>query len=91
MMKTMVRQAVPLQLTEVHSGADIDLQPMEDPMLEQEDVFWRKLEPVKGLCWSRLLPGTEAPGEKPTQEQIFWQVLWGPTLEQSIADRLHPM
>ncbi|KAM9590862.1 uncharacterized protein ACIBXB_005912 [Morphnus guianensis] len=31
MVKTMVRQAVPLQLMEVHGGADIHLQPMEDP------------------------------------------------------------
>jgi len=35
MMKTMVRQVVPLQPMEVHSGADIHLQPMEDPTLEQ--------------------------------------------------------
>ena len=33
--KTMVRQAVPLQPREVHSGADIHLQPMEDPTREQ--------------------------------------------------------
>jgi len=36
--KTMVRQAVPLQSMEVHSGADIHLQPMEDPMPEQMDA-----------------------------------------------------
>ena len=36
--KTMVRQAVPLQPMEVHGGADIHLQPMEDPMLEQVDA-----------------------------------------------------
>ncbi|GAB0186278.1 AN1-type zinc finger protein 5-like [Grus japonensis] len=36
MEKTMVRQAVPLQPMEVDGGADIHLQPMEDPMLEQE-------------------------------------------------------
>jgi len=34
-LKTMVRQAVPLQLMEVHSGADIHLQPVQDPILEQ--------------------------------------------------------
>ena len=39
--KTMVRQAVPLQPMEVHSGADIHLQPMEDPTLEQ--VCWQDL------------------------------------------------
>ena len=33
--KTVVRQAVPLQPREVHSGADIHLQPMEDPTPEQ--------------------------------------------------------
>ena len=31
--KTMVRQAVPLQPMEVYGGADIHLQPVEDPML----------------------------------------------------------
>ena len=36
--KTMVRQAVPLQPMEVHSGADIHLQPREDPTLEQVDA-----------------------------------------------------
>ncbi|KAK4809957.1 hypothetical protein QYF61_002914 [Mycteria americana] len=36
--KTMVRQAVPLQPMEVHSGADIHLQPVEDPTLEQVDA-----------------------------------------------------
>ena len=33
--KTTVRQAVPLQPREVHGGADIHLQPMEDPTPEQ--------------------------------------------------------
>ena len=36
--KTMVRQAVPLQPMDVHSGADIHLQPVEDPMPEQMDA-----------------------------------------------------
>ena len=36
--KTMVRQAVPLQPMEVHSGADIHLQHMEDPTPEQVDA-----------------------------------------------------
>jgi len=42
MEKTMVRQAVPLQPVEVHSGVDTHLQPMEDPMPEQVDA-WRRL------------------------------------------------
>ena len=36
--KTMVRQVVPLQPMEVHGGADIHLQSVEDPMLEQVDA-----------------------------------------------------
>ena len=34
-MKPMVRQPVPLQSMKIHSGADLHLQPVEDPMLEQ--------------------------------------------------------
>jgi len=34
-MKTVVRQALPLQPMEEHSGADTQLQPMEDPTMEQ--------------------------------------------------------
>ncbi|KAK4806783.1 hypothetical protein QYF61_005579 [Mycteria americana] len=36
--KTMVRQAVPLQPMEVHGGADIHLQLVEDPTPEQVDA-----------------------------------------------------
>jgi len=32
------RAEIPLQPVVVHSGADIHLQPMEDPMLEQVDA-----------------------------------------------------
>ncbi|KAK4829093.1 hypothetical protein QYF61_002044 [Mycteria americana] len=46
-MKTMVRQVVPLQPMEVHGGADIHLQPMEDPMPKTcgpaEDPRWSSL------------------------------------------------
>jgi len=38
MVRTMVRQAVPLQPTEVDSGAEIHLQPMGDPTLEHGNV-----------------------------------------------------
>ena len=37
MEKTMVRQALPLQPMEVHSGADLHLRPMQDPTPEQVD------------------------------------------------------
>jgi len=36
--KTIVRQTVPLQPMKVHGGADIHLQPMENPTLEQVDA-----------------------------------------------------
>ncbi|GAB0203996.1 mitochondrial enolase superfamily member 1 [Grus japonensis] len=44
MVKTMVRQAVPLQPMEEDGGADIHLQPVEDPTPEQGEVprDWRK-------------------------------------------------
>ena len=38
MVKTMVRQAVPLKPMEVHSGADLHLQPGEEPTREQVDT-----------------------------------------------------
>ena len=38
MVKTVVRQAAPLQPVEVNSGADIHLQPVEDPTPEQVDA-----------------------------------------------------
>ncbi|PKU38090.1 hypothetical protein llap_11605 [Limosa lapponica baueri] len=38
MVKTVVRQAVPLQPMEVNSGEDIHLQLMKDPMVEQVDA-----------------------------------------------------
>ncbi|KAK4816070.1 hypothetical protein QYF61_011294, partial [Mycteria americana] len=41
--KTMVRQAVPLQPMEVHGGADIHMQPVEDPMLEQIAAIFLEL------------------------------------------------
>ncbi len=36
--KTMVERVVPLQPMEVHGGAEIHLQPMEDPTPEQVDA-----------------------------------------------------
>ena len=74
--KTMVRQAVPLQPMEVRGGADIHLQPMEDPMPEQVDVPKGGCDPVGSPRWSRLLAGPVAPWrEEPTAEQVCWQDL----------------
>jgi len=36
--KTMVSQAVPLHPIEVHGGANLHLQPVEDPVPEQVDA-----------------------------------------------------
>ena len=74
MVKTMVRQAVPLQSREVNGGADIHLQPMEDPTPEQVDAPEGGCDPVGSLCWSRLVAGP-VEREEPTLEQVFWQDL----------------
>ncbi|PKU42801.1 protein pxr1-like [Limosa lapponica baueri] len=44
--KTMVRQAVPLQPMEVNGGADIHLQPIEDPILELMNAPERGCNPM---------------------------------------------
>ncbi|GAB0183221.1 hypothetical protein GRJ2_000787400 [Grus japonensis] len=53
--RTLVRQAVPLQPMEVHGGADIHLQPMEDPTLEQVEAPEGGCDHIGSPCWSRLL------------------------------------
>ncbi|GAB0204317.1 hypothetical protein GRJ2_002897300 [Grus japonensis] len=66
----MVKQAVPLQPLEDDGGADIHLQPMEDPMLEQGDAPEGGCDPVGSLCWSKLLAGPVVPWrEEPMLEQ----------------------
>ncbi|GAB0180645.1 tRNA:m(4)X modification enzyme TRM13 [Grus japonensis] len=52
MEKTMVRQAVPLQPMEIHGGADIHLQPVEDPMPEQ---FMKNCSPWEGLMLEKSM------------------------------------
>ncbi|PKU30149.1 hypothetical protein llap_19547 [Limosa lapponica baueri] len=42
---------------EVNDGADIHLQPMKDPKLEQMDALKGDCKPVEGLCWSGILAG----------------------------------
>ena len=49
---------------------------------------------MESPCWSRLLTGPVAHGEKPTVQQVRWQDQWpmgGPLPEQSIPEGLHPM
>ncbi|GAB0203313.1 AN1-type zinc finger protein 5-like [Grus japonensis] len=67
--KTMVRQAVPLQPMEDDGGADIHLQPMEDPMPEQVEAPDGGCGPMGSLCWSKLLAGPVVPWrEEPMPE-----------------------
>jgi len=68
--EAMVRQAVAVQSMEAHSGADICLQPEEDPTPERVDVLKGGCDPVGSLCWSRLLVGpVDLWREEPTLEQ----------------------
>ncbi|KAJ7396909.1 hypothetical protein BTVI_140186 [Pitangus sulphuratus] len=73
-MKTVVRH-VPLQPMEVHAGADVHLQLLEEPLPER----WMTegcCDPTGSLHWSRLLAGPVDPwGEEPMQEQLCWQNL----------------
>ncbi|PKU40349.1 hypothetical protein llap_9348 [Limosa lapponica baueri] len=55
MVKTTVMQVVHLQSMEIHGGADIHLQPVEDPTLEQVDMPKGGCDPVDSTSWSRLL------------------------------------
>ncbi|GAB0190914.1 AN1-type zinc finger protein 5-like [Grus japonensis] len=76
MEKTMVRQAVPLQPMEIHGGADIHLQPVEDPMPEQVDTPEGVCDPMGSPRCSKLLAGPVDPRrEEPTLEQVCWQDL----------------
>ncbi|GAB0186167.1 mitochondrial enolase superfamily member 1 [Grus japonensis] len=71
--KTMVRQAVPLQPIEVNTGADIHLQPMEGPTLEQVEAPEGGYDPVGSPHWSRLLARpVDLWREDPTLEQVCW-------------------
>jgi len=72
----MVRQDDPLQPVEVHDGADIHLQPVENATLEQVDAPEGVCNPVESPCWSRLLTGPVASWrEEPMLEQVCWQGL----------------
>ncbi|GAB0208580.1 AN1-type zinc finger protein 5-like [Grus japonensis] len=76
MEKTVVRQAVPLQPMEDDGGADIHLQPMEGPMLEQVEAPEGGCGPVGSPHWSKLLAGPVDPWrEDPMLEQVCWQDL----------------
>ncbi|GAB0178071.1 triadin [Grus japonensis] len=67
----MVRQAVPLQPMEADGGADIHLQPVEDPKTEQVDAPKGGCDPMGSPCWSKFLAGPVALWrEEPTPGQM---------------------
>ncbi|GAB0176467.1 AN1-type zinc finger protein 5-like [Grus japonensis] len=76
MEKAMVRQVVSLQPMEVNGGADIHLQPLEDPTPEQVDAPKGGCDPMESPHWRRLQARPVAPWrEEPTPEQVFWHSL----------------
>ncbi|GAB0180756.1 AN1-type zinc finger protein 5-like [Grus japonensis] len=76
MEKTMARQAVPLQPMEDDGGADIHLQPVEDPTPEQVEAPEECCDLEGNLRWSKLLAGPVAPWrEEPMLDQVCWQDL----------------
>jgi len=61
LVKPIVNYVVSLLPMEVNGGADIHLQPMKDPKLEQVDAYKQGCDPMGSLCWSRLLTGPMIP------------------------------
>ncbi|GAB0178075.1 EH domain-containing protein 4 [Grus japonensis] len=59
---------------EINGGADIHLQPMKDPRLEQMYAPKGGCDTVENPYWSRLLTRPVDPWrEEPTPEQVCWQ------------------
>ncbi|GAB0209950.1 EH domain-containing protein 4 [Grus japonensis] len=76
MVKTMVKQVVPLQPMEDDGEQRFHLQSVEDPTLEQVEAPEGGCDPVGSPCWSKLLAGPVDPWrEEPTLQQVFWQDL----------------
>ena len=78
---------------EVHSGADIHLQPMEGTPHWSRWMPEGSCDPVRSPRWSRLLSGP-VKREEPNPEQVCWQGLGlagGPRLEQAVPEGLHPV
>jgi len=68
----MVRQAVTLQPMEVHGGADLHLQPGEDPTTEQVEVPCGKLQLMeRSPHWSRFAGRTCDPTGDPRWSSLF--------------------
>jgi len=80
MKKTIVRQAVVLQLMELHSGGVLHLQPVEEPMPEQVEGG---CDPMGSPCWSRFASRTCDCTGDPHWNSLF---LKGCTLQKKLSD-----
>ncbi|GAB0206687.1 AN1-type zinc finger protein 5-like [Grus japonensis] len=74
--KTMVKQAVPLQPMEDGGEQRFHLQPVEDPMPEQVEAPKGGCDPMGSPHGRKFLAGPVDPWrEDPMPEQVFWQDL----------------
>ncbi|KAK4810846.1 hypothetical protein QYF61_008818 [Mycteria americana] len=95
--KTMVRQDVPLQPMEVHGGADMHLKPVEDPTPEQLDAPEGGCDPVESPCWSRFSDRTCDPMGDPRWSSPFlkdrtpWKGHMERTHTGAVREELQPM
>ncbi|GAB0183450.1 AN1-type zinc finger protein 5-like [Grus japonensis] len=95
MEKTMVRQAVLLQPMEDDGGADIHLQPMEDPTLEQVEAPEGGCGPWEACAGASSWQDLWTHGERSPHQGRFagrtCDPVGDPTLEQFAPEGLHPM
>jgi len=85
--KTMVRQVVPLQPTEVHGGADLHLQPVEGTPRWSRGMPEGGCDPMGSPRWSRFAGRACDPVGDPHWSSLFLKncTLWkGPTLGQFV-------
>jgi len=92
-MKTMVRQAVPLQPMEVHGGADLHLSPWKGAYAGAGGCLKEAVTPWgartgAGSCQDLQTRGERSPRRSRSAGRAL--TLWGPTLEQPVPEGLHP-
>ena len=90
--KIMVRQAVPLQPMEVYGGADVHLQPREDPMPEQVDArrrLWPHGAPTLELAPGRSCGPVERGAHTGAGLLAGLVTPWG-THARAVHEELHP-
>ncbi|GAB0206975.1 hypothetical protein GRJ2_003163100 [Grus japonensis] len=95
LVKTMVKQAVPLQPMEVNGGADIHLQPVQDPTPEQIDVPKEAVAPWEARAGAGSWQDLWTHGERsPCRSRFAGRTcdpVGDPMLEQSAPEGLHLM